>query len=415
MTRPTKASARGKSTVAEWTTPLEIRRNARRLWDRGAVLSSLATGEPLFPRRLPIRGPGSAELAERFEEARDWALALRAMRHVRLEEREFRHRLLGLNSLPRAAWLDSANDAVALLGKARERERFERVLAHTRRRLPVLLGWLGRRPLAALEQASDWNRLLDVVTWMQEHPRPGVYVRQLDIPGVHTKFVERHRGLLSELLDCALPAAAIEPDQTGVRRFEGRYGFRAKPERIRFRMLDASCASFGLRPTADVETDAATFAALEPGVAEAFVIENEINFLAFPDVPGSMAIFGAGYGFAALGKASWLDACRLRYWGDIDTHGFAMLDQLRARFPHTESFLMDRATLLAGKALWGQEQAPAERELPRLGAAERALYQDLCANRLGNRVRLEQERIGFGRVREALGVRFRSPAPSSRG
>ena len=33
--------------------------------------------------------------------------------------------------------------------------------------------------------------------------------------------------------------------------------------------------------------------------------------------------------------------------GDIDTHGFAILDTLRARFDHVESFLMDRDTLMA--------------------------------------------------------------------
>ncbi len=387
---------------AAWTTPAQLRRKIGRLWDRGTMLASLVTGEPLFPKRLPIRGPRSAELVERFDEARNWAMALRAMANVRMEERVFRHRELGSNSLPRAAWLDSMDDAVALLGKSRDRQRFEAVLDLTRRRLPSLLGWLSRRPMAALEQALDWERLLGVVAWIEEHPRPGIYIRQMDVPGVHTKFIEKHRSLLSELLDCALPAVAIEMGQTGVRRFEGRYGFKAKPDRIRFRMLDASCESFGFRPLADIETDAATFAALQPGVSQAFVTENEINFLALPNVPESMAIFGAGYGFESLAKARWLDACRLRYWGDIDTHGFAILDQLRAHFPHAESFLMDRATLLACESLWGQEKTPVERDLPRLNTAERVLYQDLCANRLGERVRLEQERIGFARVREAL-------------
>ena len=388
--------------TVDWTTPTELRRKARRLWDRGTILASLVTGEPLFPKRLSIRGPTSAELAERFEQARNWALSLRAMANVRLEEREFRHRLLGSNSLPRAAWLDSMDDAVALLGKARERAQFEEILEVTRRRHPLLLEWLGKRPLVALEHAQDWERLLDVVTWMHAHPRPGIYIRQMDLPGVHTKFIEERRSLLSQLLDCALPAAAIEQDLTGVRQFEGRYGFRAKPERVRFRMLDVACGDFGFRPLADIETDAATFAALDPPVSQAFITENEINFLAFPDVPASMVIFGAGYGFEPLSRARWLNACRLYYWGDIDTHGFAILDQLRAHFPHTESFLMDRATLLACKGLWGREESPIERDLRRLNAAERALYEDLSANRLGERLRLEQERIAFDKVLQAL-------------
>ena len=387
----------------DWTTPAELRRKAKRLWDRGAILASLVTGEPLFPRRLPIRGPTSAELADCFEQARNWAASLRAMPKFRLDEREFRHRLLGSNALPRAAWLDSIDDAVALLGKARERARFEQILDLTRRRRPALLKWLGECPLAALEHAHAWERLLDVVDWVHAHPRPGIYIRQMDLPGIHTKFIEKHRAVLRELLDCALPAAAIKQDMTGVRHFERRYGFKAKPERIRFRMLDAACGDFGFRPQADIEADAATFAALDPAVAQAFITENEINFLAFPDVPKSMVIFGAGYGFETLGKARWLNACRLRYWGDIDTHGFAILDQFRAHFPHAESFLMDRVTLLACTGLWGQEKSPVERDLRRLNAGERALYEELLANRHGERLRLEQERIGFDRVRKALG------------
>ena len=35
----------------DWTTPAELRGKAKRLWDRGAMLASLVTGEPLFPRR----------------------------------------------------------------------------------------------------------------------------------------------------------------------------------------------------------------------------------------------------------------------------------------------------------------------------------------------------------------------------
>ena len=107
-------------------------------------------------------------------------------------------------------------------------------------------------------------------------------------------------------------------------------------------------------------------------------------------------IFGAGYGFETLGRAHWLRKCRLHYWGDIDTHGFAILDALRARFGHAESFLMDRGTLMAFESLWGAEDRPIHRDLPRLTAEERALYDDLRDHRIGRNLRLEQERIGFG-------------------
>jgi hypothetical protein len=64
-----------------------------------------------------------------------------------------------------------------------------------------------------------------------------------------------------------------------------------------------------------------------------FITENETNFLAFPEVADAIVVFGAGYGWEALARASWLHRCQLHYWGDIDTHGFAILDQLRGYFP----------------------------------------------------------------------------------
>jgi hypothetical protein len=40
----------------------------------------------------------------------------------------------------------------------------------------------------------------------------------VDIPGVHSKFIEAHRGVLAEWLDLVLPAAAIEASAIGSER-----------------------------------------------------------------------------------------------------------------------------------------------------------------------------------------------------
>jgi hypothetical protein len=103
-----------------------------------------------------------------------------------------------------------------------------------------------------------------------------------------------------------------------------------------------------------------------------------------------------------LGNARWLTRCTIHYWGDIDTHGFAILDQLRTRFNHVESFLMDRQTLMAHESLWGHESDQSLHDLPRLNAEERMLFDDLRDNRIRRNLRLEQELIGFGWVEAAL-------------
>lgn len=393
---------------ADWTTPADLRRQVQRLWDRGVILASLVTEETPFPRRLKLRRPGAKELRDRFDEARRWVAALRSMPHVRLTMREVRHRVSGTNSLPHEAWVDTLGDAAALIRKRAEVDEFRRLVEGTRARHPVLLPWVARRPLRASQLAADWPRLLDVVGWIKDHPHPGVYLRQMDVPGVHSKFVEARRGVLGELLDLALAPESIDASApAGAAGFARRYGFREKPERIRFRVLDPARALLPAVPEGgasgqDITLDTASFAALETGVSRVFITENEINFLAFPCVKEAMVIFGAGYGFESLGQARWLGKLRLHYWGDIDTHGFAILDALRVRFDHAESFLMDRSTFMAFESLWGTDDSPLDRNLPRLNAEERALYDDLRDNRIGRHVRLEQERIGFGWVKDAL-------------
>lgn len=387
----------------KWTTPADIRAQVQKLWDRGVLQAMLAGGEPLFPRRLILKGPSSREIAQRFAEVRDWINELdRDPKRYRLNWRTVNHRILGTNSLPAEIWIDSLEDALALIGRQREAERFAELIEVTADSRPQLIPWLAKRPSRALELAETWPRLLAVVAWLQHHPRPGIYLRQVDIPGVHSKFIETHRSVLSELLDLALPPETIDRTAGGLAGFCRRYGFRDKPARIRFRLLDPSLAVVAGDTDQDFTITADSFARLTLPIEQVFITENEINFLAFPPVASSMVIFGAGYGFDLLAQASWLHDCRISYWGDIDSHGFAILDQLRAHFPNVISFLMDRATLLAHRSHWDQEPQPETRELPRLTNEERRLYDDLRADRLAYHLRLEQERIGFEWVRKWL-------------
>ncbi len=381
-----------------WTGQRELRAQLQRLWERGDLLAELVAGESSFPRRLTLKGPGSVEIAEQFDAVRAWIAGLRALPRLRVELREFRHRILGTNQVPHAVWVDSLDDALALLGKRGEGARFAALVARTRVRRPELLDWLARKPHKALELAEAWDRLLDVVAWLEDHPRPNLYLRQVDIAGVDSKFIEAHRGVLAQWLDLVLPPQAIDSTAGGITGFSRRYGFREKPQRVRLRVLDPDHALLPGGGSADITLDAASFARLQPGVSKVFITENEINFLAFPQVKDGLLIFGAGYGFDVLADAHWLRHCQIYYWGDIDTHGFAILDQLRACLPHARSIMMDRATLRAFEAHWGVEERPTRHDLHRLDSEERVLYDELRDNRIRRQLRLEQERIGFGWV-----------------
>ena len=386
-----------------WTTPADLRAQVQRQWERGELLRAAVSSVLTWPLRLSLKAPNAGDLSDRFEAVREWVQALADTPQIRIEWRDWNHRVQGTQRLPSSVWLDDLQSALALIGKTREAQQFAALWQQTELAQPALMAWLLRRPLQALELADRWPRLLSVVGWLQAHPRPGIYLRQVDVPGVDSKFIEAHRGVLIELLDLALPAEAVDLSTTGVAQFARRYGFLDKPVRIRFRLLDARVPSLpGCEGLADVTLDAASFATLDLPVERVFITENETNFLAFPEVPRAIVVFGAGYGWEALSRADWLQRCALHYWGDLDTHGFAILDQLRAHHSQVASFLMDRETLLAHREHWGEEPAPVRHDLPRLSDAERAVYDGIRFDHHQPRLRLEQERLGFGWVCEHL-------------
>jgi hypothetical protein len=103
---------------------------------------------------------------------------------------------------------------------------------------------------------------------------------------------------------------------------------------------------------------------------------------------------GLGYGVDVLGKIPWLHHARCMYWGDIDTHGFAILNRARSYLPNLETVLMDEATLLGHRELWVEEKDQnASAELSLLTGSELTLFRALKNNTWGKHVRLEQERI----------------------
>lgn len=236
-----------------WTSPRDLRAQLQRCWDRGDLLAGMVSGESSFPRRLTLKGPTSVQLSEHFDTVRAWIAELGALPHCRVEMRELRHRVLGANEVPAAVWVDTIDDALVILGKRREAKRFETLIGCTRVRQPLLLEWIARKPLKALELADVWDPLLDVVDWVKLHPRPGVYLRQVDIAGVNSKFIEAHRGVLIQWLDQVLPPEVVDTTASGVSGFVRRYGFRDKPQRIRLRVLDPAHALFPGSGDADID------------------------------------------------------------------------------------------------------------------------------------------------------------------
>jgi hypothetical protein len=379
--------------LGAWTRPADVRAVVRKKWDSGALLKRFATGQEWEPLVIPIRGPTARQIGDRLDDVRQWASqwAQAARGPVRVEYRQIGGRHFGTNSLPCRAWLDCYDDAWALLNVSREVSRLTELaqaLRGTR-----LNAWLTSHPMRALRLAGDWDNLLAVVRWIDERQVAGMYLRQVDVPGVDTKFIERHKGVLSELLDAQLDPSRVSgaaPD------FAGRYGFARKPGYVRFRIA-GSMDGFS-----ELSVRITEFEAPPDGIDQVYIMENEITYLAFPLPAAAMVILGGGYAVPVLAPLRWLTDLDVVYWGDIDTHGFAILNQLRHHLPNARSMLMDHETLLAHREHWITEPSPTTARLERLDEAESAIYADLISNAYAPSVRLEQERIRFSAVEAAV-------------
>jgi hypothetical protein len=354
----------------------------RRKW--GTLLVAYASGQECPPLNFPLRGPGPAEIGERFGEVQKWAgewEQAAARGPLRVEYKKVGGRHIGVNLIPGRARVDGYEQAWALLGAAGEIRRMAGLIEQTRAPCPRLVPWLTSHPVRALSLAADWPQLLATVAWIDQRQTPGMYLRQVDVPGVDTKFIERHKGVLTDLLDQQLNSGRIDPE---TRDFEARFRFRRKPAYVRFR---CSARYSGAHDTGFTELTvrADELTAPLPGITRAYIVENEITYLAFPLAPDAIVILGGGYAVPVLESLAWLPAMDVIYWGDIDTHGFAILNRLRHHVPQARSI---------------REPTPTAAALDLLNPGEQSLYGALVTAEFAPAVRLEQERISFAAIEQ---------------
>lgn len=374
-----------------WSTPDDVATKVRRRWDDGSLLRAYAHGLEFEVIDVPLAGPRASEIGDDLSAVRIWIDTLdagrRDDRRYRLTWRAIGGRHFGRNEIPARAVVSTYSQAWALLGVTGQVAAFDRILSAAGTREPVR-AWVVAHPRRAIDLSDEMDRIVAAYDWLDDHRGSHRYLREISAPGVDTKFAERHRPVLAAML--GVSGAAVG--------FLDGLGLRTKPELIRFR----PSPTLGLPPQLTelaLRTDELARLPIAPRVA--FIVENEITYLSV-DVPANgIVIWGRGFEVDRAGRLPWLADADVDYWGDIDTHGFVILNRLRAWLPQTRSILMDSATLLAHRDRWGTDPKPARSALRFLTPAEHELYSELVEDVHGPRVRLEQERIDWAWVGES--------------
>ncbi len=377
-----------------------------RYWNNGSIFRTWLFHEVESPLEIAFRKPSATEMLEHFDQVRSWIESLqnhdktRCGQGYRLEFRRIHHRQMGEQQIPSRIYFEQYQDLLSFVKKREEFAILQQLSNQTRTVVTGLMCWLAGHPLKVLEYSHSWQQLLQVCSWFMAHPQPRRYLRELDIHGVDSKFIEQHKSILFELLNTILPENSMNMAISGLAQhgFERHFGLCYDEPLIRFRYLDKA-ARFS-----DLSVPVSQFIVHVPNVDTIFITENKINGLSFPAWPGAMVIFGLGYGVEMLKNAPWLQHKQLIYWGDIDTHGFAILAQFRSYFPEVKSLCMDEATLQSHRSLWVTESTGKRclNVLHYLSKPEQQLLQNLQNNEYGENIRLEQERIRLSWVRKGL-------------
>lgn len=345
-----------------------------------------------WPLRLPIQPPNQAQAAANWELFDHWLGSWRRVGRGQVQTVDRSWTRLGQQALPEYWCFDSAAQVADALGQGGRWQRAAVRHADWSRRFDPedrLSAWprvLARSfdVLADLEEA-DFQRLGDALQWLLLNPRSGLYPRQLPIEGIDSKWLTSWQRLLAGWL-VALGRQAAGTD------FVGIAGLRRPPERLRMRLLDPELART-IGGLADITAPLDEIAALPLRPERVLVVENRDTGLALQPLPGTVAFMALGYSVDLLARIPWLADVPLGYWGDIDSHGLAILDRLRSHFPGAGSLLMDEATLLGFRHLCASEDKPARIEPQHLRPAEARLYRALCQHQHGLALRLEQERL----------------------
>lgn len=370
---------------------------ARRFESRHRDWLAAAHSDAQWPLAIALGVPTEQAALRQVEAVRAWASAWRDWRGAgELRWSERRWKILGTQTLPETLVLHGPEQVAMWIGEherwRRAAGRFERIVA----RWPALAA-RRQRLFGVLADYSDadFGRLLDLLDWIVANPDSGLYPRQIPIGGIDSKWMEARKAVLSELV-ASMGGVADGAD------FYALCGLRRPPVQIRMRILDPALRA-RVGGLGDITAPVGELARLDLPVSVILIVENLQTGLALKDMTGAVAFMALGYAVDLLAQLPWVVPAAGLYWGDIDTHGYAILHRARAVLPRLTSILMDEATLFHFQTLWTDEKVQhGATELGALTREESLVYCALKENRWGQKLRLEQERIAWDFAWSAL-------------
>jgi hypothetical protein len=265
--------------------------------------------------------------------------------------------------------VETEQDFLYLLQAETQGNLFTENLALLRSYFPEkeLLPWLlaKKTEIFAHWQENEGKWFCEISRFLVDNPNCALFPRELKVEAP-TKFLENNLALIKSLVGSLRPLAEGDDDITrlGLRKKESLVKIRAKKQ---FKVLSEGVVC-GHTPTIILTPE--SFLDFNLEAKRIFIVENETMFFTFPLQENDLCVYSGGYALLACKKSKLLANSEIFYFGDLDEHGFAILDKFRAFYPHTRSFCMDskaledhRSFLIKGKAYPGEYHTLTTEEL----------------------------------------------------
>ncbi len=378
----------------------EIFTKALKIYMSGKVFVDYIEESELFPLEIKLKRLKQSDLQNNFSIISSELISLQKV-DLELIYKEFSFKNIGLQKLPISVVFQNRNALLSFIKKNKEFELFKNNFKMTLKQYPVLKELLQKKSFLVVEYSDVWSKLLMICDFFIQNPRPNIYIRELGIREIDTKFVERYKKVLDKLLSILLDSDNVDGNMSSLSNygFEKKYYLKYPLPCVRFRILDNSQTIAGLN---DMSLNIDEFKNLNPQCRDVYIVENKVTTLSFPALKNSMVIFGAGYGVEVLKDVQWLHDKNIYYWGDIDSDGFAILSQARGYFTKIKSIFMDERTMNSFLLFSVKKKTEIKKELKNLTEDEYAIFEKVQENSF----RLEQERIDFNYIKMLLANRF---------
>ena len=375
----------------------EIIAKALKLYTSGKLFVDFIENGELFPLVIPLKKIKQRDIQNDFSAIfRESELLIQSNLDLTCKAFEFKN--LGTQTLPIKVNFVKRVQLLALIQKEEEFSAYCKVYETLTCKYSQLKALLIKKPNLIVENLYIWDKLLSVCDFFITHPRANIYIRELAIEGIDSKFIEKNKSVIDKLLSSILSDFDESISSFKDFGFERKYHLNYPLPQVRFRILDKRQLISGLD---DLSIDIGAFKKLNLTCKHVFIVENKMTTLSFPSFKDAIVIFGSGYGAQVLKDVVWLQDKNLYYWGDIDADGFAILSQMRSYFPAIISLFMDEETVqdFSHFSVVNSELSPLK-QLEHLDPEEQKLYEKVHKNQF----RLEQERINFKYVREKLNL-----------